>query len=446
MLNKLFLLMLAMFVGISTVHADDGGKAFLEKFYREGTECYFNNNYVKMYLTKNATKFLKDSYPYDNDNGEGMATWLFYQEGGWDLGDFREYRVNKVKENTYRVIFRSNFNEDVYEYSTLFGLVNVGNTWAIDTMKPESGRLVGQEQGIKDGSTWNIGSLDYEAKVEDVNTFTFRAMSEGEELSFRLKANPDKEDEYVLGDNPHADGYNPYSDITRVKYIKNDGWKLLCLYDQKGRLQNILDGTQSVSGEKVAESKWTAQLSGEYTDRYGDNLEIGWGIIYEKGVARAEYKHITFNGTITGVISISGLTYLEGTWEAVVTLKGLTLYQVEPDEYGMYKRNGHKELLTWSRNDRPRFNYTWSTLLNDGQFRRLKKSTLRIMRNEILARHGYMVSSPDLVEFFGSQSWFSPRPSNDDVFDELSLVEQLNIELIKAEEAKSDGDRYVTEE
>ena len=67
------------------------------------------------------------------------------------------------------------------------------------------------------------------------------------------------------------------------------------------------------------------------------------------------------------------------------------------------------------------------------------------MRNEILARHGYMVSSPDLVEYFGSRSWFSPRPSNDGVFDELSLVEQLNIELIKAEEAKPDDERYVKE-
>ena len=67
------------------------------------------------------------------------------------------------------------------------------------------------------------------------------------------------------------------------------------------------------------------------------------------------------------------------------------------------------------------------------------------MRNAILAKHGYMMSSPDLVEYFGGQPWFSPRPSNDEVFDELSLVETLNIELIKSEEAKADKDRYVLE-
>ena len=67
------------------------------------------------------------------------------------------------------------------------------------------------------------------------------------------------------------------------------------------------------------------------------------------------------------------------------------------------------------------------------------------MRNSILAKHGYMFSSRDLADYFASQPWFSPRPSNDGVLDELSLVESLNIELIKCEEAKPDKDRYVTE-
>ena len=67
------------------------------------------------------------------------------------------------------------------------------------------------------------------------------------------------------------------------------------------------------------------------------------------------------------------------------------------------------------------------------------------MRNSILAKHGYMFSSCDLADYFASQPWFSPRPSNDGVTDELSLVESLNIELIKCEEAKADKDRHVTE-
>ena len=63
------------------------------------------------------------------------------------------------------------------------------------------------------------------------------------------------------------------------------------------------------------------------------------------------------------------------------------------------------------------------------------------MRNSILAKHGYMFSSRDLVDYFASQPWFSPRPSNDEVLDELSLVESLNIELIKQIEGNKSGEK-----
>ena len=292
-------------------------------------------------------------------------------------------------------------------------------------------------QGIKSGSKWNISNLVYEAKVNNDKTITFTAMAEGEELAFRLTPNNSKKNEYVLSEDQNADGFNPFSKTPRAKYIDRQGWKLLCLYDQKGNLHNVLDGSFFGEGEKVAIGKWMQQIMGKYVDSYGDTLEIGHEIIYEKGVARAEYKNITFNGTVTGVLSISGLTDLEGMWEVEQTLDGLTLYEVKQDEYGMFSRKGQMKTLRWV-NMVPRFDYANVILLNDKMFRKMKKSTLRIMRNSILAKHGYMFSSRDLVDYFGSQPWFCPRPSNDGVLDELSLVETLNIELIKCEETLSD--------
>ena len=299
-------------------------------------------------------------------------------------------------------------------------------------------------QGIKSGSKWNISNLVYEAKVNIDNTITFTAMAEGEELTFRLTPNYSKKNEFVLSEELNADGFNPFSKTPRAKYIEKEGWKLICLYDLKGNLHDVLDGSFFREGEVVAMGKWMQQIMGKYTDSYGDTLEIGHEIIYEKGIARAEYKNIAFNGTVTGVLRISGLTDLEGMWEAVQTLDGLTLYEVEQDEYGMFKRQGQQKTLSWV-NTEPRFGYANRVLLNDRMFRKMKKSTLRVMRNSILAKHGYMFSSRDLADYFGSQPWFSPRPSNDGVLDELSLVESLNIELIKCEEAKADKDRYVTE-
>ena len=74
----------------------------------------------------------------------------------------------------------------------------------------------------------------------------------------------------------------------------------------------------------------------------------------------------------------------------------------------------------------------------------MKRSTLRIMRNEILAVHGYRFQSEDLQHYFSTKEWYQPVESNSTV--KPYLLDQLNIELIKAEEAKPDEDRYVTEE
>ncbi len=300
--------------------------------------------------------------------------------------------------------------------------------------------LTASAQDIKSGSKWNISNLVYEAKINTDKTITFTAMAEGEELAFRLTPNYSKKNEFVLSEELNADGFNPFSKTPRAKYIEKEGWKLICLYDQKGNLHNVLDGSFFGEGEKVAMGKWMEQIMGKYVDGYGDTLEIGHEVIYEKGVARAEYKNIAFNGTVTGVLSINGLTDLEGMWEAVQTLDGLTLYEVEQDEYGMFKRKDQKKTLSWV-NSEPRFGYANRILLNDKLFQKMPKSTLRIMRNSILAKHGYMFSSRDLADYFASQPWFSPRPSNDGINDELSLVESLNIELIKQIEGNKSGEK-----
>lgn len=54
---------------------------------------------------------------------------------------------------------------------------------------------------------------------------------------------------------------------------------------------------------------------------------------------------------------------------------------------------------------------------------------LKIMRNEIFARHGYIFKTPDMVAHFSSQSWY--RPSSSNVSGQLSGVERSNTQLIQ---------------
>ena len=75
-------------------------------------------------------------------------------------------------------------------------------------------------------------------------------------------------------------------------------------------------------------------------------------------------------------------------------------------------------------------------LLNTTYLGRFSKDDLRLMRNEILARHGWKFQSKDLQEYFGNRSWY--KPGNDNKAIKLNVIEQLNIQLIKSEETVPD--------
>ena len=113
------------------------------------------------------------------------------------------------------------------------------------------------------------------------------------------------------------------------------------------------------------------------------------------------------------------------------------------DEYGIFKTSDGPYKLVFSSKEKGRFNFASYVLLNKHLLSRYKKSVMRIMRNSILAKHGYRFQSKDLQEYFGAQDWYMPQ-NNEDV--KLSFVEQLNVELIKTAEADPDHDEYVWEE
>ena len=84
----------------------------------------------------------------------------------------------------------------------------------------------------------------------------------------------------------------------------------------------------------------------------------------------------------------------------------------------------------------PVSNILTGMLLNTTYLARFPKPELRIMRNEILARHGWKFQSKDLQEYFGQQPWYKPGKDNSAI--KLNIIEQLNLQLIKSEEATLD--------
>lgn len=73
-------------------------------------------------------------------------------------------------------------------------------------------------------------------------------------------------------------------------------------------------------------------------------------------------------------------------------------------------------------------------VLNRPYLQNVSKEDLRLMRNRILANHGYRFQSKDLQEYFGKYAWYKPVKDNSTI--KLDVIEQINIELIKSEEAE----------
>lgn len=75
-----------------------------------------------------------------------------------------------------------------------------------------------------------------------------------------------------------------------------------------------------------------------------------------------------------------------------------------------------------------------STLLQNNQLQGKTLEELQLLRNEILARKGYVFSSDIYSKYFENQSWYKPVLSNDKI--ELNAIEKQNVELIKNFESK----------
>lgn len=75
---------------------------------------------------------------------------------------------------------------------------------------------------------------------------------------------------------------------------------------------------------------------------------------------------------------------------------------------------------------------TSSRRLIESDLTGLSKKELRILRNEIYARHGYIFKSKDLADYFKQFDWYTPI--SDDVSSSLTAIEHYNVDFIKNHE------------
>ena len=74
--------------------------------------------------------------------------------------------------------------------------------------------------------------------------------------------------------------------------------------------------------------------------------------------------------------------------------------------------------------------------LTSSDLKGLSSWELKIARNEIYARHGYVFPDKNLQSYFESKSWYKPNDNYKGDWDSLNNYEQKNIQLIKSIEDK----------
>ena len=74
-------------------------------------------------------------------------------------------------------------------------------------------------------------------------------------------------------------------------------------------------------------------------------------------------------------------------------------------------------------------------LLSESELYGLDQDTLKLARNEIYARHGYIFKSDELMSYFSAKSWYVPQYDSDqDVYAQLNDIEKQKLDMIKSME------------
>ena len=139
-MRKSILLIVAMLMLCGSVKAQqdkEAAKAFVEKFYDGWDMNILEYDYLKPHSTLRLLQYLADSYDFDCE-GECLATWKFYYEGGGDVGELKSRRIT-ARDDTHVLV---QFKYVNYEYDVLLTLVKSGNSFKIDRLNEERSEYI----------------------------------------------------------------------------------------------------------------------------------------------------------------------------------------------------------------------------------------------------------------------------------------------------------------
>lgn len=230
-------------------------------------------------------------------------------------------------------------------------------------------------------------------------------------------------------ENVSGDAFPEISKLKLVKYncAKRGTTNALYCENSKGEVSHVF----LESDDSFLENNFCEVLEGYYKGSDGKEYVFAEHTLSIDGES-ADFEPLACEMGYTNGFQYKGKRYC-----FKISENGVNLYTTKSDDDGAdYEPD---QLWVKLTSDQEALGGRWVLLKDNvvteyylGYF---DKKLLRLMRNEIYARHGYKFASADLTAYFSKMSWY--KPVNDNSKVKLSDIEQLNVNLIKIAETLS---------
>jgi hypothetical protein len=224
----------------------------------------------------------------------------------------------------------------------------------------------------------------------------------------------------------------------------------------KNNKESESEEKDNITETTIDESSLERRMVGSYVGPFGDNkirvmiTKMDQGIIEGRSIVAGNDRPFAgsyrildneivaeaeepgddqYDGMFVFRFSSMDRNLLTGEWTPFNKGKGQKAFELERRNFVYRKNVGYYPQAS-------------TRYLTESDVENMSKDELKIMRNEIFARHGYCFKKKDLREVFEVFDWYVPATAS--IVEDLTDIEKKNIQLIKRYEqyATEYGDVY----
>ncbi len=275
---------------------------------------------------------------------------------------------------------------------------------------------------------WYMNGAAYKAEhLDEGKTIRMsRGSVDNESFTLRLENTPDP----FFYDVEESETASSLPGKKVMPIVTNKMTHLLFLDDEyatTGVMAPILEG---VTLEDMITFELASIVEGKFKDDNGNPAHISEGDFQLPGEDSSQLEFGNVDGLPVNVIVSNGKS-----WMFTVTAEGILVLKEARrggTDGAYYPVSGGKVIrLTRLNGSAGRWPITGMDYVQHSFLKYFDSSALSYIRNEILARHGYTFSEPDLQSYFESQDWYHTDEDIDNDHIHLTEIEVSNISIIK---------------